>query len=58
MKYVAAVMFIWFLGVTLLTMYGMFRANKATKFDTLIGLVIGPLLTFVAAFILVWSSTA
>lgn len=53
MVYVAVVMFIWFLLVTVFTIYGMIMERKAPKMDVFIGFVIGPLLTFMAAFVLV-----
>ncbi len=53
MKYVSALMFIWFFIVTVATIYGMIVANKANKFDVAIGFIISPVLAFFALFMLV-----
>lgn len=48
-------MFIWFFLVVILTIYGIVKEKKATRFDVTIGLIVSPLFTFIAAFIFVWS---
>jgi len=55
MIYVSSAMFIWYLTVTIATIYGMAVEQKANKFDVDVGFIIGPLLTFCAAFIMVKS---
>ena len=51
MTVIAVIMFIWFSGITLVTMYGMYKEKSANKFDVFIGLILAPALTFLAAFI-------
>ena len=54
MVYVAIAMALWFMGVTVATLWGMAISQKPTKFDTLIGFIIGPIMIFVSLFIVMW----